>query len=74
MVTNGIFQTSSLNIVAWLSANDIEFMDHVVIYGKSTFYFERTEQLSKCLDEYNTNEQLKKFISSYKRIRSIVKS
>lgn len=74
MISKSIFQTSSLNIVAWLAANDIEFIDHVKIYDKSIFYFDRNEQLSALLDEYNTNEQLKKFISSYKRIRGIVKA
>ncbi len=74
MVTNGIFQTSSLNIVAWLATNDIDFDDYIRINGNVIFCYNRTDNLTSCIDEYNDNEQLKKFISNYRRIRSIVKS
>ena len=74
MVTNGIFQTSSLNIVAWLSANDIEFIDYIRVNGSVVFIYERTDEIAECMNEYNTNEQLKKFTAGYRKARNIAKS
>ena len=74
MVTNGIFQTSSLNIVAWLSANDIDFVDYIRVNGNVIFVYERTEEITSCMNEYNTNEKLKKFIAGYRKARDVIKS
>lgn len=70
----GIFQTSSLNIVAWLAANDIDFEDYIKIKGDVTFFYERSDELDHCLTEYGTNERLKKFIGGYRKARDIIKS
>jgi hypothetical protein len=72
MSTN-IFQTSSLNIAAWLLTKEIEPKDYITVNGYTTFFYERSEELNKSLDEYDNNLELKKFIGKFKQVREMVK-
>jgi|688.fasta_scaffold424457_2 hypothetical protein len=70
---NNIFQTSSLNIVAYLMARDIEYIDFKKIEGQTIFYYIRNENLQDILNEYNADMKLKKFISCFKKVKDVIK-
>lgn len=69
-----LFQTSSLNLVAWVLTKDIQIKEKVNIGDVTVFYFDRTDELQKAINEYNQNIELKKFITKFKQVREIIKS
>jgi len=69
-----LFQTSSLNLVAWFLTKDIQIKEKVNIGDVTVFYFNRTDELQKAINEYNQNIELKKFITKFKQVREIIKS
>lgn len=73
MMNNNTFQTSSLNIVAWLMVKDRAVSDKKKINGKTIFYFDRDEDLQKDIDEYNNNIELKKFIGKFREVKDMAK-
>lgn len=68
-----LFQTSSLNIAAWLLTKDIEPLNYVTVGNQTVFFYERSNSLKYALDEYDNNKELKLFISKFKQIREMVK-
>ena len=66
---NTIFQTSSLNIVAWLMTKGYEVADQKKINNSTIFYFERDSKLQSALNEYNNNIPLKEFISNFRKVK-----
>lgn len=68
------FKAYSLNLVTWLKMNDFKIAKAEKINGKTSFYFESTQELYDCIEEYNNNEELKKFISTFKEIRQLTKT
>lgn len=73
MINNNIFQTSSLNIVAWLMVKNRTVVDKKKINGKTVFYFDRDETLQNDIDEYNSNVDLKKFIGKFREVKDMAK-
>jgi dolichyl-phosphate-mannose--protein O-mannosyl transferase len=71
---NGIFQTSSLNIVAWLMTKGYVVKDKKRIDNSTIFYFDRDENLQKFLNEYNNNKELKSFISKFREVKMMAKN
>jgi hypothetical protein len=71
---SNLFQTSSLNIVAWLMTMNIDSIEHAKINGQSIFYYERSTELQEALNSYNNNIDLKRFISCFKKIKDIIKA
>lgn len=69
-----LYQTSSLNVFSWLYANDIKHVECVKVDGKTIFLYEINSYFRTCIQEYYTNEKLKKFIAGYREARNIVKS
>ncbi len=68
-----LYFTQSLNIAAWLMSKNIKFMCKTAEAGVTTFYFERTPETKLAIDEYNSNQELKGFISAFKDIRNILR-
>jgi hypothetical protein len=68
------YHTASLNIAAWLISKDIPLKDSKRIDKQMIFYFEKTNELNNAISEYLSNESLKKFITSFKKVKEIVNS
>jgi len=73
-MNNNIFQTSSLNIVAWLMTKGYEITDKKKINNSTIFYFERDSKLQSALNEYNNNIPLKEFISNFRKVKMMIKA
>jgi len=73
-MNNNIFQTSSLNIVAWLMTKGYEVVDQKKINNSTIFYFERDNNLQSALNEYNNNTSLKQFISNFRKVKMMIKT
>lgn len=73
-MNNNIFQTSSLNIVAWLMTKGYEVKDQKRINNSTIFYFERDKNLQSVLNEYNNNTSLKEFISNFRKVKMMIKA
>lgn len=71
---NGIFQTSSLNIVAWLMTKGYVVKDKKRIDNSTIFYFDRDDNLQKYINEYNNNKELKAFISKFREVKMMAKN
>lgn len=67
------FHTKSLNLVAWLIANEIPIYKTVVLGNNTIFYFEHNEKVESLIQSYNSNEVLKKFISAFKYVKDVVR-
>ena len=73
-MNNNIFQTSSLNIVAWLMTKGYTVIDQKKINNSTIFYFERDNKLQSALNEYNNNIPLKEFISNFRKVKMMIKT
>jgi hypothetical protein len=71
---DNLFQTSSLNLVAWLLVKGQKIKDYVKIDNQTIFYFDRTDNLQDIINQYNNNVELKKFITKFREVRAIAKS
>jgi hypothetical protein len=69
-----LYKVKSLNVVAYLRLNGFPISKVEKEGSEATFYFERSKDLFMTIDEYNANETLKKFISSFKEVRTIASS
>lgn len=72
-MVNEIFQTSSLNIVAWLMTKGYEVSDRKKINNRTIFYFNRDEKLQSYIDQYNNNADLKDFIAKFRIVKDMAK-
>jgi hypothetical protein len=70
---NNIFQTSSLNIVAWLMTKGYQVVDRKRINNSTIFYFDRDDKLQEVIDEYNSNTVLKDFIAKFREVKIMAK-
>lgn len=68
------YKIKSLNVVAYLRANGFPIEKVLKENGNAVFCFKKSDDLFKVIDEYNANEELKRFISSFKEVRTIAKS
>lgn len=66
------YYTSSLNVSAWLVANGFKVIKSIKL-SSVVIYFDRTKKLEECINKYNNNIELKKFISAFKDVKRIVK-
>ena len=72
-MNNNIFQTSSLNIVAWLMTKGYKVKDQKKINNSTIFYFERDSNIQSAINEYNNNIPLKEFISNFRKVKMMIK-
>ncbi len=68
------YRVLSLNVATWLKMHGFSIERTEKENGNTVFYFTRTDELHKCIDEYNNDSKLKKFIATYKDIRNITKA
>lgn len=68
-----LFQTSSLNIVAWLLTRGYDIKDKIKIDNQTVFFFDRDENLQKVINEYNNNKELKDFIAKFRQVKIMAK-
>jgi hypothetical protein len=66
------FYTSSLNMTAWLHSKRFEIVN-IVKLDKPIFYFTRTDELEKSINDYNNNIELKTFIGAFRYINQLTK-
>lgn len=71
---DSVFQTSSLNLVAWLMVKGFEVNDHIKINNQTIFYFDRVDGLQEAINQYNNNTELKLFITKFKKVKEMAKS
>jgi hypothetical protein len=69
---NNYFSVMSLNMVAWLVSKGFEVVETVIVNNQVTFFFEKSEQLSESIVAYNSNLELKDFISCYRKVKELV--
>lgn len=72
MTINSLFQTSSLNLVAWLLLKGFKVIEIVKVSNQSIFYFERNDDLQRAIDAYNQNTELKAFIGQFKKVKDML--
>ena len=66
------FVTQSLNVGAYLRFKGFEIRD-VRKDGKTvSFCFDKSNEVFDAVNEYNQDNDLKKFITSYREIRSLI--
>ena len=69
-----LYFTQSLNVAAWLIHRDIEFKcKSIDDNGKVVFYFERTPDTKLAVDEYNSNQEIRGFITAFRKVKNIMK-
>lgn len=68
-----MFSTLSTNIAAFLLSRGISPTDVVGTSGKTYFFYDRTPELQDSLDAYNNDIHLKRFISSFKEIKDMIR-
>lgn len=69
-----LYKVKSLNVVAYLRLKGFTIAKVEKDKNEANFYFEKSKELFKVIDEYNSNQELKKFISSFKEVRTIASS
>ena len=71
---NSLFQTSSLNLVAWLLVKGFKVKEKIKIDNSTIFYFDRVHELQQAINEYNQNQELKDFIAKFKLVKEMAKA
>lgn len=65
-----LYYTQSLNLAAYLMAHGFEPVGKRKNSKSVTIYFEKTDALHDCVRQYNKDEELKRFIASFKRLKT----
>jgi hypothetical protein len=71
---NILFQTSSLNIVAWLLTKGFTVKEKIKIDNQTVFFFDRNNTLQQAINDYNNNQELKNFIAKFKIVKEMAKT
>ena len=66
------FVTQSLNVSAYLRFKGFEIRDVRKDDKTVSFCFDKSNEVFDAVNEYNQDEDLKKFITSYREIRSLI--
>jgi hypothetical protein len=64
-----LYYTQSLNLAAYLMSRGFEPVGKRKSNGSVTIYFTKTDQLHDGVRAYNKNEDLKKFIGSFRELK-----
>jgi hypothetical protein len=69
---NEYYVTQSLNVAAYLvcSGYKVKKTEKNSV-GMTTFFFERSDEVYKAIDEYNNDEKLRKFIAAFREIKQM---
>lgn len=69
---NEYFVTQSLNVAAYLRFKDFELKDYRRDGRIISYCFEKSQEVFDAVNEYNQDNELKKFINSYREIREFI--
>jgi hypothetical protein len=69
-----LYKIKSFNVVAYLRLKGFSMVKVQKENNEASFYFDKSKELFDAVDEYNNNDELKKFISSFKEVRTIASS
>lgn len=67
---NELYYTQSLNLAAFVMSKGFEPVGKRKSNGNVTIYFNKTDELHDAVREYNKNEELKKFIASFRELKN----
>lgn len=67
---NELYCTQSLNLAAFVMSKGFEPVGKRKSNGSVTIYFNKTDELHDAVREYNRNEELKKFIASFRELKN----
>jgi hypothetical protein len=70
---NEMFYCKSLNLVAYIISKGIQPEGYNDRGKNLTFYFVKDDQLKIVIDSYNSNVELKNFISAFKQVKDLIK-
>ena len=68
-----LYYTRSLNLAAYLKYRGKKPISSETIKGITTFYFDKDEETYHIVKDYNTNEDLKKFIFCFRDIKHMIR-
>lgn len=68
-----LYYTQSLNLAAYLKYRGKEPISSETIKGITTFYFDKDEETHQIVRDYNSNTDLKGFISAFRDIKHMIK-
>jgi hypothetical protein len=67
-----LYYTQSTNLAAYLVMNGFEIVGNRKSNGCMTIYFTKSDELHNCVRKYNTEHELKKFISTFKKVKDSI--
>lgn len=70
---DNLYYTQSLNLAAYLKYRGKNPISSETIKGITTFYFDKDEETYQIVRDYNSNEDLKGFISAFRDIKFMIK-
>jgi hypothetical protein len=70
---NEMFYCKSLNLVSYIISKGIQPEGYNDRGKNLTFYFVKDDQLKVVIDSYNSNVELKNFISAFKQVKDLIK-
>ncbi len=72
-VREKFFSTSNTNLCAYLLSHNFQYLNAKRYKGSVIFYFEKSQELNKCVDSFFENKELKKYLDCIQTIRSGLK-
>jgi hypothetical protein len=73
MNNSKFYFTQSLNVAAFLLYKGFQVKNVLTTNGITTFYFDRCDEVFDAVRDYNTNTDLKKFITAFRDIKDMIK-
>lgn len=67
-----LYYTQSTNLAAFLVMNGHEIVGKRKVKNVTTLYFKKSDTLHDCVREYNSDDNLKKFIAAFKTVKEIL--
>lgn len=65
-----LYYTQSLNLASYVMSKGHQPVGKSKSNGTVTIYFTKTDELHNAVREYNTNTELKKFISAFRDLKN----
>lgn len=70
---DNLYYTQSLNLAAYLKYKGKEPIKSETIKGITTFFFDKDEETHQIVRDYNSNTEIKEFISAFRDIKHMIK-
>jgi len=68
-----MYTTSNLNLCGYLVTHNFNYIDAKRFNKNMFFYFEKSKELYKCIDDYFANKELKDCLDTIRTIRKGLK-